>query len=48
MVATSIVSVEVERPSGRLREWEDTLSAHLGQVDPALREQEAVQLPPHG
>jgi len=42
MVATSIVSVEVKRPSGRLREWEDTLSAHLEQVDPALRKQEAV------
>ena len=46
MVATSIVSVEVKRPSGRLREWEDTLSAHLGQVDPALREQEAVHCLP--
>ena len=46
MVATSIVCVEVERPSGRLREWEDTLSAHLGQVDPALREQEAVHCLP--
>ena len=42
MVATTIVSVEVERPSGRLRKWEDTLSAHVGRVDPALREQEAV------
>ena len=46
MVATSIVSVEVKRPSARLREWEDTLSAHLGQVDPAFREQEAVQCLP--
>ena len=46
MVATSIVSVEVKRPSARLREWEDTLSAHLGQVDPMLREQEAVQCLP--
>ena len=46
MVATSIVSVEVKRPSGRLREWEDTLSTHLGQVDPALREQEAVHCLP--
>ena len=42
MVAPTIVRVEVERPSGRLREWEDTLSAHVGQVDPKLREQEAV------
>jgi AraC-like DNA-binding protein len=42
MVATSIVSVEVKRPSGRLREWEDALSAHVEQVDPALRKQEAV------
>src|SRR5271169_694252 len=42
MGAPTIVCVEVERPSGRLRKWEDTLSAHVGQVDPALREQEAV------
>ena len=46
MVAPAIVSVEVERPSGRLREWEDTLSAHVGRVDPALREQEAVRCLP--
>ena len=42
MGASTIVCVEVERPSGPLRKWEDTLSAHVGQVDPALREQEAV------
>ena len=42
----AIVRVEVERPSGRLREWEDTLSAHLGQVDPAFREQEALSCLP--
>ena len=42
MAAPAIVCVEVERPSGRLRKWEDALSAHVGQVDPALREQEAV------
>jgi AraC family transcriptional activator of tynA and feaB len=42
MGAPTIVRVEVERPSGRLREWEDTLSAHVGQVNPGLREQEAV------
>src|SRR5208337_4980628 len=41
--APAIVSVEVERPSGRLREWEDALSAHVGRVDPVLREQEAVR-----
>lgn len=46
MVATPIVSVEVERPSGRLRKWEDTLSAHVGQVDPGIREQEAVRCLP--
>ena len=42
MGATSIVSVEVDRPSGPLHAWEDALSAHIGRVDPALREQEAV------
>ena len=46
MVAPAIVRVEVERPGGRLRKWEDTLSAHLGQVDPALREQEALRCLP--
>ena len=46
MVAPTIVRVEVERPGGRLRKWEDTLSAHLGQVDPALREQEALRCLP--
>ena len=46
MGASTIVCVEVERPSGRLRKWEDTLSAHVGQVDPALREQEAVSCLP--
>jgi AraC family transcriptional activator of tynA and feaB len=46
MVASKIVCVEVERPSGRLRKWEDTLSAYVGQVDPALREQEAVRCLP--
>ena len=43
MGAASIVRVEVERPSGPLRKWEDALSAHVGQVDPGLREQEAVR-----
>ncbi len=42
MGASTIVCVEVERSSGRLRKWEDTFSAHVGQVDPGLREQEAV------
>ena len=42
MVVSTVVRVEVERPSGRTREWEDALSDHVGQVDPALREQEAV------
>ena len=46
MAVPTIVSVEVERPSGRLRKWEDTLSAHVGQVDPKLREQEAVRCLP--
>ena len=46
MGAATIVCVEVERPSGRLRKWEDTLSAHVGQVDPGLREQEAVRCLP--
>ena len=46
MGAPSIVCVEVERPSGRLREWEDAHSAHFGQIDPALREQEAVRCLP--
>jgi len=41
-----IVSVEVERPSGPLREWEDALSAHIGRVDPVLREEEAVRCLP--
>ena len=36
------VSVEVARASGRLRAWEDALSAHIGKVDPEFREQEAV------
>ena len=48
MAVPTIVCVEVERPGGRLRKWEDTLSAHVGQVDPELREQEARALPPHG
>ena len=43
MGAPAVVSVEVERPSGPLREWEDALSAHVGRVDPELREQEAVR-----
>lgn len=42
MVATPIVCIEIERPSGRLRAWEDALSTHVGQVDSALREQEAL------
>jgi len=46
MGTSTIVCVEVERPSGRLRKWEDTLSAHVGQVDPGLREQEAVRCLP--
>ena len=46
MGAPSIVCVEVERPSGRLRQWEDAHSAHFGQIDPALREQEAVRCLP--
>ena len=46
MGAPSIVRVEVERPSGPLRQWEDALSAHVGQVDPGLREQEAVRCLP--
>jgi AraC family transcriptional regulator, positive regulator of tynA and feaB len=44
--APSIVCVEVERPSGPLRQWEDALSAHIGRVDPRLREQEAVRCLP--
>jgi AraC family transcriptional regulator, positive regulator of tynA and feaB len=40
--APTIVSVKVERPNGPLHEWEDALSAHVGRVDPGLREQEAV------
>ena len=43
MGAPTIVCVEVERPSGRLRKWEDTLSAHVGQVDSALGEQEVLR-----
>ncbi len=46
MGVPTIVNVAVERPSGRLRKWEDTLSAHIGQVDPELREQEAVRCLP--
>ena len=46
MGAASIVRVEVERPSGPLRKWEDALSAHVGQVDPGLRKQEAVRCLP--
>ena len=46
MGVPTIVCVEVERPRGRLRKWEDTLSAHIGQVDPELREQEAVRCLP--
>lgn len=48
MGAPAIVSVEVERPNGRLRAWEDAISAHIGQVDPALREQEVVRCLPTG
>jgi AraC family transcriptional activator of tynA and feaB len=39
MVVPRIVDVEVERPSGRLRAWEDALSAD---IDPVVREQVAV------
>jgi len=46
MGAPASVFVEVERPSGPLRAWEDAISAHIGQVDPALREQEAVRCLP--
>jgi AraC-like DNA-binding protein len=43
MVALTIACVEVERPSGRLRAWEDTLKAD---IDPALREQVEVHCLP--
>ena len=43
MVAPTIVRVEIERPSGRLRAWEDALSAD---IDPTLREQVAVHCLP--
>ena len=46
MGSPTIVCVEVERPSGRVCKWEDALSAHVGQVDPALREQERVSCLP--
>jgi AraC family transcriptional regulator, positive regulator of tynA and feaB len=46
LAAPAIASLEVERPSGRLRAWEDALSAHVGRVDPVLREQEAVRCLP--
>ena len=46
MGASTIVCVEVERPNGPLRKWEDTLSAHVGHVDPALRGQEALSCLP--
>jgi len=46
MRVPAIVSVEVERPSGPLREWEDALSVHIGRVDPSLREQEVVRCLP--
>jgi AraC family transcriptional regulator, positive regulator of tynA and feaB len=46
LAAPAIVSLEVERPSGRLRAWEDALSAHVGRVDALLREQEAVRCLP--
>lgn len=36
------VSVEVARPSGPLRAWEDAVSTHIGQVGPELRNQQAV------
>jgi AraC family transcriptional activator of tynA and feaB len=39
MVASRIVGVEVERPRGRLRAWEDALSTD---IDPVVREQVAV------
>ena len=43
MVVPSILRVEVERPCGRLREWEDALCAD---IDPVLREQVAVHCLP--
>jgi AraC family transcriptional activator of tynA and feaB len=46
MGTPTIVCVEVERPNGRLRKWEDALSAHVGRVDPSLREEEAVSCLP--
>ncbi len=42
MGAPSIVRVEVERPSGPLRKWDDALSAQIG----AFREQEPVRCLP--
>jgi AraC family transcriptional activator of tynA and feaB len=43
MVTSTIACVEVERPSGRLRGWEDALCAD---IDPALREQVTVHCHP--
>jgi AraC-like DNA-binding protein len=43
IMRTTIACVEVERPSGRLRGWEDALSAD---IHPALREQVTVHFLP--
>jgi AraC-like DNA-binding protein len=43
MVASTIACVELERPSGRLRAWEDALSTD---IDPLIREQVGVHCLP--
>lgn len=42
MVQTKIVRVELGRPNGRLREWEEAQSFYVGKVDRALSYQESV------
>ena len=46
MGGPAIISVESERPKDRLKAWEDAISAHIGRVDPSLRDQEVVRCLP--
>jgi AraC family transcriptional regulator, positive regulator of tynA and feaB len=45
-VSRDVVSVEVEHPTGSVPEWGAVLSRHVGQVPPALRDDEVTRCIP--
>lgn len=45
-MSREVVSVEVDNPAGPVRQWEDALSRHVGQVSPDLRDQEIMRCMP--